>query len=91
MKTVTVTISQPELGKLIEEAHAGAQIILTYGGKKVKLEPYLPSEGCVDLDLEQDSTELEAELLKAVKGPFTPYSRQELEAIAERVRREKAA
>jgi hypothetical protein len=42
------------------------------------------------IDLEADILELEAELLKAIKGPFTPYSRQDLEAIAERVRRENA-
>ncbi len=39
-------------------------------------------------DLEQDSRELAAELLKAAKGPFTSYSRQDLEKIAEQVLRE---
>jgi hypothetical protein len=91
MKTVTVTAAQPELRKLVEEAFGGEQVVLAYGDKKVKLERYLPTEGAVELDLEEDSAELEAELLKAIKGPFTPYSRQDLEAIAERVRREKAA
>ncbi len=41
------------------------------------------------LDPEVDSPELEAELLKAAKGPFTPYARKDLEAVAERVLSEK--
>ncbi len=88
MRTVTVTATQPELGRLVEEAYAGADVVLAYGEKRVKLERYAPSDGPVGFDLEQDSSELEAELLKGVQGPFTPYSRRDLDAIAERVRRE---
>jgi antitoxin (DNA-binding transcriptional repressor) of toxin-antitoxin stability system len=40
MKTVTVTATQTELRKLVEEAYAGAQVVLAYGDKKVKLERY---------------------------------------------------
>jgi hypothetical protein len=90
MKTVTVTAEQPELRKLVEEAHNGADVVLACGEKKVRLEPYLPMPRDAEIDLEADTPELEAELLKAIKGPFTPYSRQDLEAIAERVRRENA-
>jgi hypothetical protein len=90
MKTVTVTATQPELRKLVEEAYAGAHVILAYGDKKVKLERYAPSGGPVDFDLDQDSSELEAELLKGVQGPFSPYSRRDLDVIAKRCRREKA-
>ena len=90
MKTVTVTAAQPELRKLVEEAFQGAPVVLAYGEKRVKLERYAPTSGAVVFDLEQDSAELEAELLKAVRGGCTPYSRQDLEAIAERVRVEKA-
>ena len=32
------------------------------------------------LDLEVDSPELEAELLKAIDGPYTPYSSEEMRA-----------
>jgi hypothetical protein len=64
--------------------------VLAYGDKKVRLERYAPSGGPVDFDLEQDSSELEAELLKGVRGPFSPYSRQDLDDIAARVRRENA-
>jgi hypothetical protein len=91
MKTVTVTAAQPELRKLVEDAYRGEDIVLSYGDKQVRLERYVPSGGAVNIDLEKDSPELEAELLKAVRGPFTPYSREDLEAIAERVRREKTA
>ncbi len=91
MKTVTVTAAQPELRKLVEEAYRGEEVVLAYGDKKVRLERYVSAGGPTDLDLEEDSPELEAELLKAVRSPFTPYSRNDLEAIADRVRREKAA
>ena len=36
------------------------------------------------LDLEQDSPELEAELLKAVRGPHSPLTRADLEAVAKK-------
>jgi hypothetical protein len=92
MKTVNITAAQPALRELVEEAYRGEDVVLSYGDKKVRLERYVPSGGgAVDLDLEKDSPELEAELLKAVRTPFTPYTREDLEAIAERVQREKAA
>jgi hypothetical protein len=40
-------------------------------------------------DPEEDSPELEAELLKGIKGPFKPYSEQEMREIGERIIREK--
>jgi hypothetical protein len=39
------------------------------------------------LDLEQDSPELEAELLKAVQGPHSPLVRGDLEAVARKALR----
>jgi hypothetical protein len=41
------------------------------------------------LDLDVDSPELEAELLKGAKGPFTPYSSQEMREACEKIVREK--
>ena len=38
----------------------------------------------MEFDLEPASPELEAELLKAVRGSFTPYARQDLVEIAQR-------
>ena len=40
------------------------------------------------LDLEEDSPELEAELLKAAKGPFTPWKPEEFREIADKALRE---
>lgn len=41
------------------------------------------------LDPEVDSPELEAELLKAIDGPYTPYSSEEFRQIGERISRDK--
>jgi len=41
------------------------------------------------LDPEVDSPELEAELLKAADGPFTPYSSEEMRELGEQIIREK--
>jgi hypothetical protein len=86
MKTVTVTAAQPELRRLVEEAYQGTPVVLAYGEKRVRLERCAPTSGAVGFDLEQDSPELEAELLKAIRGPFTPYSRGDLDAIAAKAR-----
>ena len=83
MKTLTVREAQGQLAELIAEAHQGAVIVLTNGEKEVWLDTHKP------LDLETDSPELEAELLKGVDGPFTPYSSQEMRSIGERIAAEK--
>ena len=41
------------------------------------------------LDAEVDSPDLEAELLKAIDGPYTPYSAEEFREVGERIIREK--
>ena len=43
------------------------------------------------IDLEEDSPELEAELLKAVQGPHSPLVKADLEAVAERALRKDRA
>ena len=83
MKAITVQEAQTRLGELIAEACRGELIGLTDGNKQVALEPRVP------LDLDEDSPELETELLKAIDGPFEPYSSQEMRAIGERIIREK--
>ena len=83
MKTLTVGEAQGRLAGLIAEAHQGEIIVLTDGGKQVWLDTRNP------LDLDTDSSELEAELLKTIDGPFTPYSSQEMRDIGERIIREK--
>ena len=83
MKAISVGEAQGQLGRLIAEACRGEVIVLTDGDKRVALEPQVP------LDLEEDSPELEAELLKAIDGPYTPYSSEEFRTIGERIIREK--
>ncbi len=79
MKAITVREAQPRLAELIAEACKGELIVLTDGEKQVALEPHVP------LDLEKDGPELEAELLKAIDGPFAPYSSEEMQTIGSRV------
>ena len=83
MKTLTVGEAQGQLAELIAEAHQGAVIVLTDGERQVWLDTHKP------LDLETDNPELEADLLKGIKGPFTPYSSQEMRSIGERIIKEK--
>lgn len=83
MKTLTVSEAQGRLAELIAEAHQGAIIVLTDGEKQVWLDTHKP------LDLETDNPELEAELLKGLEGPFTPYSSQEMRSIGQRIIKEK--
>ena len=85
MKTIPVQEAQGQLGQLITEAWRGELIVLTDGDRQVTLEPGAP------LDLEEDSPELEAELLKAAKGPFTPWREEQVREIAERALREHRA
>jgi len=83
MKAISIQEAQGQLGKLVAEACSGEVIVLTDGDKQVTLEPGVP------LNLEEDSPELEAELLKAADGPFTPYSSEEMRAACEKIIREK--
>jgi hypothetical protein len=83
VKTLTVGEAQGQLAELIAEAHQGEVIVLTDGGKQVWLDTQKP------LDLETDNPELEAELLKAIDGPFTPCSSEEMRAIGEHIIKKK--
>ena len=82
MKTISIRKAQGQLGRLIAEACRGEVIVLTDGDKQVTLDP-----GAA-LELEKDSPELEAELLKAAEGPFPPLRDGELREIADRALRE---
>ena len=46
-------------------------------------------ESSPTIDPEVDSPELEAELLKAMDGPFTPFSPEDLRQTCEQIAREK--
>jgi len=78
MRAVTVREAQGQLSELIAKACRGEFIVLTDGDKQVALEPH---EG---LDLEEDSPQLEAELLRAVEGPHRPLSEGELRELADK-------
>lgn len=71
MKSIPVREAQSQLRQLIAEACRGEVIVLTDGDKQVTLV-------VAPLDLEVDTPELEAELLKAANGPFTPLREGEL-------------
>jgi hypothetical protein len=79
VKTFTVSQAKVRLGKLVEEVHKGAPILLVHKNKLVKLERFEV------LDPEYDSPELEAALLEAVQGPHAKYSRTEMQTILDRV------
>ena len=83
MKAISIRDAQGQLGELIAQACRGETIVLTDGDNEVTLSPHPV------LDLEEDSPELEAELLKAANGPFTPYSSEEMRAACEKIIREK--
>jgi len=82
MKAISIREAEGQLGQLVAEACRGETIVLTDGDNRVTLAPRV-------LNLEEDSPELEAELLKAVNGPHSPYSSEEMRAACERVIREK--
>jgi antitoxin (DNA-binding transcriptional repressor) of toxin-antitoxin stability system len=82
MKSLTVREAEGQLADLIAEAYRGQTVVLTDGDRRVTL---LPQTG---LDLEEDSPELENELLKAVNGPHAPLGENELREIATRARKE---
>lgn len=79
MKTLTVSEAQGCLAELIAQVNGGELVILKSGDQQVTLYP-----GSV-LDLEEDSPELEAELIKGVEGGFTRYSSEEFRARTERI------
>jgi len=84
MKAVSIREAEGQLGRLVAEACRGEMIVLTDGDNQVTLAPRV-------LDLEEDSPELEAELLKAVNGPHAPMREGELREIADRALREHRA
>ena len=82
MKAVSIHEAEGQLGQLVAEACRGETIVLTDGDKRVTLAPRV-------LDLEENGPELEAELLKAVNGPHSPYSSEDMRAACDRIIREK--
>jgi hypothetical protein len=77
MKVIPVTEAQGNLSKILADVMDGEAVVLKDGANEVRLYPH-------GLDLQEDSPELEAELLKAAAGPFKPYSREEMRGIVEK-------
>lgn len=84
MIAVSIREAQDQLGELVAQACRGETIVLTDGENRVTLAPRV-------LDLEEDSPELEAELLKAVNGPHSPWKPEEFREIADQALREHRA
>ncbi|HWC61512.1 MAG TPA: hypothetical protein VHC44_17600 [Verrucomicrobiae bacterium] len=84
MKAVSIQEAEGQLRELFAQACRGETIVLTDGQFRMKLSPIV-------LDPEEDSPELEAELLKAVNGPHSPYREGELREIADRALQEHRA
>jgi hypothetical protein len=82
MKTLTVSQAKSRLGKLVDAVHAGQSVLLVHNEKLVKVERYEP------FDPEADSPELEAMLLEGVRAKFTPFSKNDLQAGADKLKRE---
>jgi antitoxin (DNA-binding transcriptional repressor) of toxin-antitoxin stability system len=86
MKAVPIKEAEGQLDKLIDAAYRGEVVVLTNGKQEVTLVAPRP-----ELNLDEDSPELEAELLKTANGPFAPYREGELREIADRALREHRA
>jgi hypothetical protein len=82
VKTLTVQEAQSRLGQLIAQANEGEVIVLTDGRQNVTLRPGTA------LDLEEETPELERELLKAIDGPYSPYFTEEMRSVVERIIRD---
>ena len=77
--------AQGQLGRLIAEAARGDVIVVTDGDREVLL---TPRGTFSELNLDEDSPELESELLKAVRGNHAPLGKTELRDIADRAKAE---
>ena len=85
MKTLTVREAEGQLAQLISAANEGEIIVLKDGDKEATL------YSARALEPDEDSPELEAELLKAVNGSHLPLREGELREVANRVSREHQA
>ena len=88
VKTLSVRDAQYQLSELLVEAARGDEIVLTDGDIQVTLTPRGTDGG---FEPEEDSPELEAELLKAVRGPHAACAESELHEIADHAVQEQRA
>ena len=84
MKVITVTEAEGRLAEIIYKVMKGEGIVLKDGDREVCLTPRPTSE----LNPQEDSPELEAELLKSADQASQPFSFEELRAVGKRLIRE---
>ena len=79
----TVTEIKAAIGTLSFQERVELETWLRDCGPEAEDEriPHPPS----DINPEEDSPELEAELLKAANSPLKPYSRAEMQAVCDRI------
>jgi len=80
VKTVSLNEAQARLDELFTAAQSGSPVLLVRGGEVARLERVEPPEFGGDLE------ELEKMLIDAVEGPHSPWTPEDLEDIARRVR-----
>lgn len=78
MKTFTVLEAQDRLAEIISEVNKGELIVLKNREEQVTL------HAGQFIDPNEDSPELEAELLKGIDGPLSAYSRVEMRSECEK-------
>lgn len=79
MKALTAKQGEGQMARQIVKASDDEPIVLKAGQTEV----ILHAGGT--FDLEEDTEELEKELLKAVRGPHVPLAESDLRVIADRV------
>jgi hypothetical protein len=77
MKTLTVSEAQGCLAEIISAVNKGEWIVLKNGEEQVTL------HAGQFIDPNEDTPELEAELLKGIDGPVAAYSREEIRSACE--------
>jgi hypothetical protein len=87
MKTVIVQLGRDQLSGIIAETQPGDVIVLTDGDRRLALQAGPADAGA--LDAEEGRHELAAELLLGGKERRASYSREDIEEVAEEIRRAK--
>ena len=82
MKVIDVAEAAGSLAKIIADVTNGEAIVLKDGANEVALFPNA-------IPIEEESPELEAEMLKTARGRFTPFSREELRAYTAKLIQER--
>lgn len=85
MKTVIVQLSPDQLSGIIAEVQEGVAVVLTDGERRLVLQNN--PGGLATPDSDEGRPELAAELLLGGKERHASFSREDIEAVAEEIRR----